>query len=92
MEGRTWPGGIPPTIQMYRRGDGPFVDGTSEVRTKGFARFVHENWIPRLTEDGGMFEYEDEQRRKLMEAWVAADQAFREVGCTVVRRSEIRRF
>ncbi|KAJ5909501.1 hypothetical protein N7504_004144 [Penicillium tannophilum] len=78
MDGRHWPGGIPSTIRPHpEQQDSGFI---FDIVTQGFRRFIRKNWKPRDIEDDEGFEYEDIQRRKLIEAWACADRAFREVG------------
>lgn len=78
MDGRYWPGGIPSTVRQHPE---PIDDFNYEVITQGFRRFIRDNWVPRADESGPEqgFEYEDNQRRKLVESWACAEQAFREV-------------
>lgn len=41
---------------------------------------MRHNWKAQESETNKGFDYQDNQRRKLIEAWACADQAFREVG------------
>jgi len=79
MDGRHWPGGIPPTIFPHPHAQ---QDGFNfDLATQGFRKLLREHWKPRENEpDSEEFEYEDTQRRELIETWACADQAFREVG------------
>lgn len=78
MDGRHWPGGIPSTIRPHPEPQGAGFN--FDVATQGFRRFIRENWKTRENESDEEFEYEDNQRRKLIDTWACADQAFREVG------------
>ncbi|XHG08702.1 hypothetical protein AWENTII_011797 [Aspergillus wentii] len=76
MDGRHWPGGIPSTIRPHPE---PQCTGFNfDVATQGFRRFIRENWKPGENESDEGFEYEDTQRRKLIETWACPDQVFRE--------------
>lgn len=78
MDERHWLGGIPSTIRPHPEQQDSGFD--FDIITQGFRRFICKNWKPRNNEDDAGFEYEDTQRRKLIEAWACADQAFREAG------------